>query len=175
MVSAKVTPRRCTAGYTDGRLLFCFVFLERNLLKKTDRMAKKRSSWSFPLFLLLSSVCRLAALITALHKSHLSICGLVITQKASVWDMLLATLYCIREAQGQWSSISSSLFFLACALVILDSWPQNRAELLLSDNQTIDFLTKLMNGTLFGVYWYCITHIKEEVEYDPSHFSPVGD
>lgn len=107
-MSAKVTPRPCTAGYTDGRVCF---FREKLVKEDREDGKKKISSWSFSLFLLLSSVCRLAALITALHKSHLSVSGLVITQKASVWEMLLVTLYSIREAQGQWSSICSCLFF----------------------------------------------------------------
>lgn len=167
MVSAKVTPRPCTAGYTDGRWRCFFVcFLERNLLKKTERMAKKKkSSWSFSFFLLLSSVRRLAALIAALHKSHLSVCGLVITRKASVWEMLLVTLYSIREAQGQWSSICSCLFGFFFG-------PQPCYPRLSAAEQSWIIIVRqsdhwfsdptVMNGTLFGVYWYWIMDIKEE-------------
>lgn len=38
---------------------------------------------------LLSSVCSLSALSTAVYESHRSICGLVISQKPSVWAYLL--------------------------------------------------------------------------------------
>lgn len=71
------------------------------------------------------------------------------------------------------------VFFCGLRLVILDCQPQNRAELLLSDNRTIDFLTKLWWTGLYSVFIDTALRTSKRkchgVEYDQSHFSPVRD
>lgn len=46
---------------------------------------------------LLSSVCSLSALSTAVYESHRSVCGLVISQKPSVWAYLLVTPFLAKK------------------------------------------------------------------------------
>lgn len=110
---------------------------------------------------LLSSVCSLSALITAVCKSHQSICGLFIPQKPSVWLNLLVTKF-LAKTEGLRARIINLLHPFGCALLSPTVISNTNSFFIFFTNLTIDLLPKLHPlRAVLTVLWHSMEDIEE--------------